>query len=109
MIKFKAGISQAGISALLIPPLTNLAKNLKFDIIITSAFRTPEENEAIGGNPNSSHLRGLACDIRTTSDADRYELILKAVESGFTRIGIAKDHLHIDIDPEKNQKRIWVE
>ena len=37
----------------------------KFDkpIHITSGFRTPAYNEAVGGVETSSHLKGLAVDI----------------------------------------------
>lgn len=33
-------------------------------IIITSAWRTPEHNKAIGGTKNSLHLKGMAVDSR---------------------------------------------
>ena len=39
-----------------------LAANFHFTV--TSAKRTPEENEAAGGVPNSQHLTGEAIDIK---------------------------------------------
>lgn len=35
-----------------------------FHFTVTSAKRTPEENEAAGGSPNSQHLTGEAIDIK---------------------------------------------
>lgn len=35
-----------------------------FHFTVTSAKRTPEENEAAGGVPNSQHLVGEAIDIK---------------------------------------------
>lgn len=35
-----------------------------FHFTVTSAKRTPEENKAAGGSPNSQHLVGEAIDIR---------------------------------------------
>lgn len=32
-------------------------------IIITSAYRCPELNKAVGSKPSSQHLQGLACDF----------------------------------------------
>lgn len=36
-------------------------------VIITSGFRSPELNEAVGGKPDSQHLFGEAADIRVAN------------------------------------------
>ncbi len=47
-------------------------------IIITSAFRCKEVNEAVGGSPKSNHLLGCAADIRCAGieQALRYATII---------------------------------
>lgn len=66
--------------------------------IITSGFRTPEQNKKVGGKANSSHLKGLGCDLSVVDNYKRYK-ILKALfslnEAVF--IEIARKHIHIDI------------
>jgi uncharacterized protein YcbK (DUF882 family) len=77
-------------------------------IVITSGYRTEAHNEKVGGKPNSSHLRGLACDVACTTSRDRFELVRLFLEYGITRIGIADTFIHIDIDDEdKSPKVIW--
>jgi len=44
-------------------------------IVITSGYRSPAHNKAIGGAPNSAHIRGLAADYQV---------------SGFTSLGLAE-------------------
>lgn len=39
-------------------------------IVITSGYRSPALNKAVGGVNNSKHLRGIAVDIRVLHNAD---------------------------------------
>jgi len=81
----------------------------KFDkpIHITSGFRTPAHNEAVGGVETSSHLKGLAVDIACNKSTDRFDLINCLLDVGFSRIGIADTFIHTDIDQTKAQGVMW--
>lgn len=47
-------------------------------IIISSGYRCPELNKAVGGVPNSYHVLGLAVDLRW--DADLFNYIMENCE-----------------------------
>jgi uncharacterized protein YcbK (DUF882 family) len=82
--------------------------------IINSAFRTPEHNERIYKelnkpvNTNSSHLRGLAVDIKATDSRTRFLILNALIHVGFTRIGIADTFIHVDLSLDKSQQVIWI-
>lgn len=82
-------------------------ENFGKPIHITSGFRTPSHNEAVGGVESSSHLKGLAVDIACDNSIDRYDLLNCLQDVGFKRIGVAKTFIHVDIDPDKTQNVIW--
>lgn len=65
---------------------------------ITSGYRCPAYNKAVGGSPKSQHVEGRAVDIQTTG-ADNYALVSLAQELGFKGIGVAKTFLHVDTRP----------
>ena len=75
--------------------------------IITSGFRTVEHNKAVNGKPTSTHLHGLAVDIKCKYSRNRMKIIEALLYVGFTRIGIAKDFVHVDIKSSGNEV-IWV-
>lgn len=49
---------------LLAQVLEDIREEFGSPIVVTSAFRTPLVNAAVGGVPNSHHLTGRAADIR---------------------------------------------
>jgi len=76
--------------------------------IVTSGYRCPEHDKAVGGAGN--HPTGKAADIRCRSDGDRF-LILEALHRvGFTRFGIGKTFIHVDACDEDGRPgiRIWL-
>mgnify|MGYP001773435282 CR=1 FL=1 len=55
--------------------LQQIRNELHLPIIVNSAYRSREVNEAVGGVSSSYHVRGLAADIRC-SDMDKLLTIL---------------------------------
>lgn len=76
--------------------------------IINSGARCEDRNREEGGSPTSSHLKGLAVDIKSLESGHRARAIKALLESGFNRIGIAKTFIHADIDPAKPEWMVWV-
>lgn len=64
---------------------------------ITSGFRTPEQNNKVGGKPNSAHLTGEAVDLACSDSITRWKIFNALLNVGFNRLEVAKDHLHCDI------------
>ncbi len=79
--------------------LDKMRKIANTPFIITSGLRTPQENAAIGGVPNSAHLRGLAADILCMDSVKRTMMLNGILTCGVpVFLEIAQKHLHISID-----------
>jgi len=69
--------------------------------ILTSWYRTPNENRRVGGDPDSQHLVGLAFDVVPGKGSSL--LALKEAEQRFTQAGfhaIAESkHVHVQTFP----------
>jgi hypothetical protein len=72
---------------------------------VSSAYRSPEENRAVGGAAKSRHMSGDALDIDLTGmpKRDRLRLINMASEVGFGGIGIYENSIHLDM----SNRRAW--
>lgn len=77
-------------------------------IKINSGVRCKTHNKEIGSSDTSSHLTGDAVDVQAEGDAQRADILLSAVHAGFSRIGLRKDFIHLDIDGGKNSPRVWL-
>lgn len=63
---------------------------------ISSWYRTPAQNAAVGGRPDSLHLQGLAIDLVGDDDElGQIEGIWRAI--GFDAVDEG-DHLHIELE-----------
>lgn len=69
--------------------------------VLSSAFRCPEHNRAVGGVEDSAHTRGHAVDIRCVSSHERFVMLAALIEAGFRRIELAPTWIHVDNDPDK--------
>lgn len=59
-------------------------------IVVSSGYRCPKLNAAIGGVKNSQHLQGQAADIKASNPKDNGKLhacIKKLVQSGQIKVG----------------------
>jgi zinc D-Ala-D-Ala carboxypeptidase len=74
--------------------------------IINSAYRTKEYEIKKGRTGFSSHCKGLAVDIKCNDSIDRFLIIKALIDTGFRRIGIYENFLHVDID-ESKPNCIW--
>jgi|TARA_R100000388_G_scaffold31519_1_gene24671 uncharacterized protein YcbK (DUF882 family) len=84
-----------------------------YPMIVTSGFRTIEHNRSLiergyAASPKSSHLLGLAVDIAVPNSQRRFLMLEALLDAGFHRIGIGKNFIHVDLDPNKTPNTLWV-
>lgn len=78
--------------------LQNIRKVYGKSMKVTSGFRsTKHPIEAKKTHSNGEHTQGTCADIYCDNGSDRFKLITLAIANGVTRIGIAKNFLHLGI------------
>lgn len=87
--------------------LTNARKFAGIPFYINSGYRCETHNKNVGGSSTSSHLKGVACDIKCDCSGKREKIISALIKAGFNRIGVSKTFIHVDSDSDKNPS-IWV-
>jgi uncharacterized protein YcbK (DUF882 family) len=88
----------------LVTVLQKIRDHFGKSVKITSAYRTPPKNKAVGGKVYSMHLYGKAADIKINGVAPKtvaaYAEKLMPKKGG---IGIYKTFTHIDVRPSKSR------
>lgn len=80
-------------------------------ILVTSGYRCPEHNTAIGGSRTSSHMFGCASDLADGSaPTTRGDLTIALVTAGFRQFEFSTDgHIHVMLDETKPSPFIGIE
>jgi zinc D-Ala-D-Ala carboxypeptidase len=73
---------------------------------VTSGYRCPKHQESIR-RPTSSHPKGLAVDIYTPNSRKRFLVLSGLMAAGCRRMGIGKEFIHADCDPDKAPGVMW--
>lgn len=77
-------------------------------IVITSGFRTEDQNDIAGGVKGSAHLTGQAADISAPDESFLREKLIWALgAAGFRRLGLYEKHFHVDVDHTKPFPAVW--
>ena len=77
-------------------------------IVINSGFRTPDQNDLVGGVKNSEHVTGEGVDIKApTEQTLREKLTWPLGAAGFHRIGRYLHHFHVGISQEHPTPAFW--
>lgn len=77
--------------------LDELRHQCGFPFIVTSGYRSASHSKERDKAQPGTHAQGIAADIKVANGAQRYILVQKAMEMGFSGIGIAKTFVHVDI------------
>ncbi len=108
------GCGQTVISDELLEMLDMARELAKIPFVISSGYRCKEHNEnlirkGIKASKNSAHLKGLAADIKCKNSKTRALMVDALGYAGFTRMGLGKTFIHVDIDnKDKPSPSIWL-
>tara|TARA_R110000803_G_scaffold98815_1_gene166899 strand:- start:126 stop:488 length:363 start_codon:yes stop_codon:yes gene_type:complete len=109
-IECKCGCGEADMDSVFMERLDMLRYRYNRPIILNSAFRCLEHNVVVGGVADSPHTKGIAVDIRCTTQ-EAYWLMKYAIELRFQGIGVAqrgaKRFIHLDDSDKEIRPNMW--
>ncbi len=91
----------------LLNSIARLERLVESTLEFTSGYRCMECNVKAGGVKNSAHTRGMAVDIHCTNSQERFQILQVALAIGFSRTGIGRSFIHLDVDTSLPQDVIW--
>ena len=66
-----------------------------------------ENGSSVSTTSHGANGTGWAGDFEATLSPNKYRIIKAAISVGFTRVGVAKNFIHLDCDPSKPPYVIW--
>ena len=103
----KCGMGLKDMKPDLLASLVAMREDAGVPFAITSAIRCAAHNKAVGGEPDSAHMRGYAVDITATTSRIRFRILQAAIRYNIKRIGIYKTFIHVDVDPTLPSDVCW--
>lgn len=101
----KCGKCSNNIHIDLIYKLQNVRDLVGFPLPINSGYRCEEHNKKVGGDENSTHVLGLAADIRWEHmTAEQKQNLLNRALMLFKGIGLHEKFLHVDL---RSRHALW--
>jgi len=96
----------SNIQALCVHVLQPVRDHFKKTVKITSGFRCPELNKAVGGAITSQHVKGQAADIKVKgiSDFEVFKFIKENLETD--QLILEPSWVHVSFNKNKNRKQI---
>lgn len=88
----------------LIDILQKIRDNFGVSVHVNSGYRCRNHNQKVGGDPNSSHMEGMAADIRVKGASPK-EVARFAESIGVQRIGLYDTFCHIG---SGKRKFFWI-
>ena len=100
----KDGSDPVFISPVLVEVLQEIRSHFGKAVTITSAYRTPARNKAVGGTAYSQHLYGKAADIKVNGvSPSKVAAYAEKILPNSGGIGIYKTFTHIDVRATKSR------
>ena len=109
----KCGCGICRVDPVLIKKLEWIRKVLGRSMTVKSGCRCKTHNKMIGGKSRSAHLTSrwrfcTAADIAVNGSIQRFRLVETALNAGIKRIGPHKRFVHLDVDENLPQNRLWL-
>ncbi len=99
------------ISIATVAKLDKIRDLIGLPVTILSGTRCARHNNKVGGKTQSGHLvkngESHAADVLCSDSGFRFAFLAAALPV-FNRIGIGKDFIHVDDDPELPENTVWV-
>jgi len=91
----RCGCGTGQMSPLFMEKLQAVRTAVGFSLTVTSGFRCPTHNAAVGGKPKSRHLVGMAADLAVTGSR-AWLLVEAAMQQGLS-VGVNAAFIHLDL------------